>query len=180
MVMTDMINKNGWHYLYIVECESFIKVGITNDMNKRLETLSSSNPFKLSVIDCVQYENQIQAGMVEKMFHHKLKDIGKHVKYEWFINDSESMFLIDELKEQLNSSFIDSKYHQYKSLMCVRDIAYQQKNVTLQDVSKYLTDLNMPVASYSFMNLRFRLIEDRSDEFAFDFVHSKYNNVFSS
>ena len=66
-------------YIYIISCQEYYKIGISNDVNKRTDDLQIGNPFELKVIDMILVE---KPSSYESLIHMKLKDY--HVRGEWF------------------------------------------------------------------------------------------------
>ena len=65
--------------LYLIKCQDFYKIGITNDIEDRLAQLSTGNPFDLEIIVAFEFEN---ASFIEKSLHQKFSE--QKVKNEWF------------------------------------------------------------------------------------------------
>lgn len=89
----------GNRFIYIIKCyddELYYKIGITNDIDKRLKTLKTGNNNELEVIFLFQSE---YASKVESKIHFLYKN--KRVKGEWFLfNDEE----IEEVKMKIIES----------------------------------------------------------------------------
>ena len=65
--------------IYIIRSGEYYKVGITNNVKKRLGDLQVGNPVKLEVIRAFTVHNPY---LREDMVHQALKDY--HVRGEWF------------------------------------------------------------------------------------------------
>jgi hypothetical protein len=66
-------------YLYLIQCQQFYKIGITNDVENRLAQLSTGNPFELKVLLMYGYDN---AEIVERAIHQRFANSRK--RGEWF------------------------------------------------------------------------------------------------
>lgn len=71
--------------LYLIECQEFFKIGIANDVLRRLESLATGNPFELRLVAIYGYEN---AQIVEAALHQRFS--AQRVRGEWFkLNDDD-------------------------------------------------------------------------------------------
>ena len=70
--------------IYIISCAetSFLKIGVANDVNKRLSQLQGGCPFVLSVEYSTKKTKDDIARQVESRAHYILKD--SHERGEWF------------------------------------------------------------------------------------------------
>jgi len=78
-------------FLYLVESQGFVKIGVTNDVQGRVSTISTCNPFEVKVILAQEVGSAYQ---VEKFLHDKFKDT--NVKGEWFKLTSNDIAYITE------------------------------------------------------------------------------------
>lgn len=62
-----------------------IKIGVSGDIEKRLETLQIGNQFKLSVVGMIPCKDRDQALELEGRLHKLFKR--KHIRGEWFMGD---------------------------------------------------------------------------------------------
>jgi hypothetical protein len=78
-------------YLYLIQCNQYTKIGITNDIDYRLRTLQTGNPYPLTVIDKFEFD---EPGLVEYLLHKKYAYAC--VRGEWFcLSESEVDEVID-------------------------------------------------------------------------------------
>jgi hypothetical protein len=77
------LNKSG---VYVLYCEGYCKVGITNNINKRIKTLQTGNPF---LIQLVLFNIVNNAADLEKKLHKKYKH--KNIRNEWFYLDNDDI-----------------------------------------------------------------------------------------
>jgi hypothetical protein len=82
-------SKKG-DYLYIIKCDIYYKIGITSNIESRLNSLQCGNPFELEIVCAFRVKN---ANKLEKALHSGLK-IFNH-KREWFILDLD---FVEDLK----------------------------------------------------------------------------------
>lgn len=59
-----------------------IKIGVSNNPKKRMNDLQTSNPFRLEIVESVEFQNERQAFALEKKIHHKFRK--KRLRGEWF------------------------------------------------------------------------------------------------
>lgn len=78
--------------------QGFIKIGYTQDIDKRFPQIQSGNPYELSIIRIIQNGNR----EIEKKLHGHFKDL--HVTGEWF-KFTEEMLVISE--NELTIPFIN-------------------------------------------------------------------------
>ena len=71
-------------YLYILQCESFYKVGISYGTDVRIETMSTGNPFEIKLLHSICFEHRADCKTAEKLAHTELIERGLHHKLEWF------------------------------------------------------------------------------------------------
>ncbi|HGB3193965.1 TPA: GIY-YIG nuclease family protein [Salmonella enterica subsp. enterica serovar Waycross] len=61
-------NKDG--FVYFLHGGGLIKVGITNDIKRRITELKRNTPFRFELIKCLSMDG-FRSAMLEKYFHHK-------------------------------------------------------------------------------------------------------------
>jgi len=65
--------------IYVVKCNEFYKIGITSNVDNRLNSLRTGNPYKIELVFSVP---MFHAKEIEESLHKGLKDY-KHFR-EWF------------------------------------------------------------------------------------------------
>ena len=85
-------NRRGYIYL-IQESHGLYKIGYARDINQRIGSMQSGNPFPLVLIAHVEVRNMVDA---ERFIHSELK--AYHVVREWY-----SMPDLDPWRRVLNS-----------------------------------------------------------------------------
>lgn len=72
-------------YIYVIECKksdhSDYKIGVTNDLSKRIKNIRTGNPNK---VDYVFYQQNKNAYKLEKWLHSQFSE--KRLEGEWFGN----------------------------------------------------------------------------------------------
>jgi Meiotically up-regulated gene 113 len=71
---------HGW--VYLVKCGDFYKIGISKKLDKRLETLQTSNPHPIELIKSWKYDPWHLVIKIERLLHKHFKPY--HHKLEWF------------------------------------------------------------------------------------------------
>jgi hypothetical protein len=66
-------------YLYIVRCNDLYKIGIATDIDSRLASLQTGNPYPLEVEQCFEFANSTS---VEQVLHQRFS--AKRKLGEWF------------------------------------------------------------------------------------------------
>ena len=97
-------------FIYIIKSladDGPIKIGKSNDPQKRLSTLQCAHPKKLELIKKYHFKSSSYTNKIEKKLHRMLKKY--HVGGEWFSGDAlkEAMFLCQGHKD-----FYDKKVMQ--------------------------------------------------------------------
>jgi len=69
-----------------MENTNYIKIGITNDVSKRLETLQTGNPLKLNIEFVSTFDD---AQKIETLVHRRFKS--KRLMGEWFDMDAKEV-----------------------------------------------------------------------------------------
>jgi|SaaInlLV_10m_DNA_4_1040232.scaffolds.fasta_scaffold22105_3 hypothetical protein len=65
--------------LYVLECNGYYKIGITNNITNRLKSLQTGNAHEINVI---HIEERYKPEKAEKYLHQKFSN--KRLKGEWF------------------------------------------------------------------------------------------------
>lgn len=79
---------SGSIYVYIIQQDSkekHIKIGVAEDVNKRVSSLQTASPYKLEVIAKITATDRNHALYMEKGFHERFKKY--RLTGEWFTND---------------------------------------------------------------------------------------------
>ena len=66
-------------YVYILESDGFIKIGIANDVQRRIKNLQCGNPHEIRLLNSV-YSND--PSTVERVLHRRLDRY--NIRLEWF------------------------------------------------------------------------------------------------
>ena len=86
--------------LYMMKSADHIKIGITNDVDKRISSIRTSTPFEVELIGSWKFcENSVYR--IEQFIHKQYAS--ENIKLEWFkLTDAQ----VEEIKNSLNSSTI--------------------------------------------------------------------------
>ena len=66
-------------YIYVLQCQEFYKIGIADDIKKRMASLQTGNPIKLRLILCQRHSDY---KTMERWYHQKFR--AKQIQGEWF------------------------------------------------------------------------------------------------
>lgn len=69
-------------YLYAITDGTLIKIGISQDAEKRLSVLQVGNPKRLSLLFSFDFETRDLAERIEQLIHNRIQD--RIVRGEWF------------------------------------------------------------------------------------------------
>ena len=85
--------------VYLIDDGEFVKIGVAQNLEKRLNDIQVSNPRKIHVIAYTKFKN---AYKIESILHKKFKD--KNVSGEWFdiLDEIKEIKSVDELLEDIN------------------------------------------------------------------------------
>ena len=80
LYITGVVNKeeNG-KFVYILKCNEFYKIGITDNIEKRLSSIRNGNPYKVTVLHSKRKQD---AYNVEQSLHRLYRKV--RVRGEWF------------------------------------------------------------------------------------------------
>lgn len=122
--------------LYLFEMKGFVKVGVSDNPEVRAKQIENSSPFAVSIEKVVSLPKKSIAFDLESKVHKKLKDLGMHVKLEWFLCDIETAekVIIECLKE-INKE----KKIRKKSKLMMAEERLNDKKEKLNKL-KYLSD----------------------------------------
>lgn len=84
-------SKSLWSYIYIVKCGEFYKIGYTFNLQSRVDSFKTSNPYKIEVEFSFKVSD---AKGLEKRLHRIYEN--KRYHREWFTLDKQD---IEEIKK---------------------------------------------------------------------------------
>ena len=99
-------------FLYFVKCNKYVKIGITNDVEKRIKTLQTGNAENLELIRLIEIPDE-DAYKIENAIHNRLKEY--RVKNEWFELKSIGDILKMSDNEIIGCSKNEKEVYYYKS-----------------------------------------------------------------
>lgn len=76
--------------LYVMACDGFLKIGIAENVARRLRTIQAMNAKQVSVIKTYQFNHRTAAKIAEAAVHHALADF--HHAGEWFAAPPETAY----------------------------------------------------------------------------------------
>lgn len=135
--------------LYILQCQEFYKVGVSKDFETRIKSISTSNPFEITIVHTIDFDLSQDAKIAEKIAHQQLFDMGLHVKLEWFkgekdviIEVCESSARVAKNKERLRSNRMQEK-HRHLLKMLRSDIVVDLTQISEKRLAEILDGSNM-------------------------------------
>ena len=81
IIKKEFIKNN---FVYILQSGIFYKVGVTSDIQKRISTLQTGNPIKITLVKAYSMLNTEIAYKAEERIHAFLKKTCRHEHLEWF------------------------------------------------------------------------------------------------
>lgn len=100
-------------YVYAIEAKnymdssySFIKVGISANIDNRLKSISTGCPFDVSVLRCVEVSCRSDALKIESIMHKLLKSMGLHKRNEWFVHLEENKINTLSIFDSITSGLV--------------------------------------------------------------------------
>jgi len=70
------------HYLYVLECEQYYKIGKSNNPKTRFTAIRTANPFEVKPVICIFSYDKKKIHILEQQLHRQFIRI-KH-RNEWF------------------------------------------------------------------------------------------------
>ena len=98
-------SKGAIGFVYLVECLGLYKIGVTRNIESRLKSMDTDNPFKKKLIHCFKSYYYID---IEKCLQDKLRI--KNVKNEWFDLSIDDIQTLIKIKDFTHPSQIASLY----------------------------------------------------------------------
>ncbi len=71
------LDAQSKQHLYFIRCGDYIKIGSTNNVERRIKDLTNSNPYPVELIKVI-----LDQGHLESIYHEQYKD--KRIHGEWF------------------------------------------------------------------------------------------------
>jgi hypothetical protein len=94
--MVEKYKRYGGRYLYLIRCNEFYKIGIAYDIDNRLNSLQTGNPYELDILFAVKISG---AEKVEELLHNYFKD--KRIFREWFKLEQDDIKFILSIENDL-------------------------------------------------------------------------------
>jgi hypothetical protein len=91
--------RDGKDFVYVVRAARFYKIGFTTNLKKRLSSLGTSQPFKLTLVVAIMSET---AELLEKQLHRKFAK--KRVNGEWFRLNDQDLGYLKQVANEANSA----------------------------------------------------------------------------
>lgn len=88
----ELYKNHAGKFIYLVHCGGFYKIGMTFNLDNRLNSLQCGNPFELDLVFAVRC---IDALEVEELLHERFKD--KHHFREWYSLSEDDITFIKNL-----------------------------------------------------------------------------------
>ena len=98
------------YFLYVLECEQYYKIGISNNPKTRFTAIRTANPFEVKPVLCIYTYDSNKTKQLEKIFHSRFIRL-KH-RNEWFIKSDD---IINLIKSKVNDIDI-FLYNQFEKL----------------------------------------------------------------
>lgn len=124
-------------YVYLIACNPnksrpFVKIGMTNDPQSRIDTLQTGNPYELRMLACIPCKDRNEARHLESFMHKKLQT--SRVRGEWFKTNGGDLNkgLLDMAKLKGIPEIIDAKTNaefNSKERMAIKRLNKENKNL---------------------------------------------------
>jgi predicted transcriptional regulator len=127
------------HYLYVLECEQYYKIGRTNNLKNRFTAIRTANPFEVKLIICIfSYDKNI-IHILEQQLHRQYMSI-RH-RNEWFQKNDKIIKSVN-LKVNDKDFFLfqnfEKFYYGVDSLNLKQDNVILNNWLDIQKLSKHL------------------------------------------
>lgn len=87
-------------FVYMIRCESYLKIGVTNNLSRRLHSLAIGCPMPMFMEAAYAFDADYAAKDAEKELHKEMYKMGFYYRGEWFA--VECLDRARELSESLN------------------------------------------------------------------------------
>ena len=137
---------------YLMKCADFAKIGISNNIEKRMYSIQTSQPFEVDLIRSIKYPSiQIKSGwylniafFIEQKLHEILIEKKLHHKGEWFLNFEKTKEIFDQFVAENDPVTIVDRTSQFLSACYIHDnfkklFREQMKIKFLEDYSEVLS-----------------------------------------
>ncbi len=98
-------NKSGFAYLLVSSCNNFAKIGITNEIKRRIRELKASTPFEFNLLKIINFDIGYNAENLEKIIlnrYESAKMSGFSGATEWLNSNDEIIKQIELDMEMYN------------------------------------------------------------------------------
>ena len=138
---------NKIHSVYVITDGKFTKIGVSQNVEKRLKALQTSNASKLSICGYVEMNSVMQAYAVEKEVHRVYNKY--RVKGEWFKQITADTFIrkIHKVKDK-HSLYVESHRKLYTELLRERVKPDDLKDFLLKTKELGATQYGIDVSDY--------------------------------
>jgi hypothetical protein len=132
-----------------MKCENFFKVGMSAAPEERKRYLETAAPFKIEIVYTTGFETKEDAIFAEKLSHSHLKDLGLHLKLEWFNGELIKLIEICDLCAEIskNKNRLKNKKIIEKLLFFLQisklEIVYQFTKIEEDRLNKILKEKKM-------------------------------------
>lgn len=123
------------HIVYFIRCERFIKIGITNNLEKRMAALQGSNPFPLKLLHWMRYYSSL-----EEMLFQEFDDFRVRPNNEWFRDSDKIREFIRQSEAALNAK-VERKFNRGKFIQGGEFYVPDPPMPKLPAVDQILTDI---------------------------------------
>jgi hypothetical protein len=100
-----LIQKYDIGYLYIVKTKEHIKIGISKMPEQRINLIKTDNPYQVDVVMVMKVPFVYET---EQNIHKQLKELGWHVRGEWFYHNEN---VVNEIIDLLFGHIEKNKKH---------------------------------------------------------------------
>ena len=76
-------------YIYVIRCNEYYKIGVADNVERRLYELQTGNPYQLEIVGCYPAPRNMCISF-EGTLHSIFEQCGFHVRGEWFTRIDEA------------------------------------------------------------------------------------------
>lgn len=85
-------------FIYMMRCGDFLKIGISDDPERRIKDMQTGNPIEIKMLDKIKLKSRENAMTLEVGIHEHLKSLGLHVRGEWFERHAKAVNCFNRVK----------------------------------------------------------------------------------
>lgn len=109
--------------VYMIQCEDYVKIGMSSNIKARLDSLQTANPFRLQVLDFIYCGSSKAANWLESVFHQDLSSHRVNTKSEWFDYNEEVIVYFTKAKQRYPKEEVERWNTDFEAILEARSLS---------------------------------------------------------